>query len=306
MDIHRGDDAYPQSFNSLEYPPEVFYLLGDPGVLQGDHLSIIGARKATPYGLATSAMAGRIAAECGMTVVSGGAYGCDSAALRSAHAAGGRTIVVSGLGADLIYPASSRDVFENALAGGGAVVSLSPWGQDARKWSFLERNPIIAALGDALFVCEAGQHSGTSSTAESATKMGKRVYAVPGPIFSPQSMGTNRLIADGAAIVCCEQDLETMLSLDFGSLRVAEEGMTRPEGRVLSALLAMPMRPDDLAAALGEDPLTVVRTLTDYEMKGVVERLWDGRYSPSESYMATRVKIGKDKKNVSGAVRDAG
>ena len=62
MDIHRGDDAYPQSFNSLEYPPEVFYLLGDPGVLQGDHLSIIGARKATPYGLATSAMAGRIAA----------------------------------------------------------------------------------------------------------------------------------------------------------------------------------------------------------------------------------------------------
>ena len=306
IDICRGDEAYPASFHALECPPEVIHLLGDPAVLEGDHLSVIGARKATPYGLATSAMAGRIAAECGITVVSGGALGCDSASLRAAHAAGGKTIVVSGVGADLIYPASSRDVFENALADGGAIVSLTPWGQDARKWSFLERNPIIAALGGALFVCEAGQRSGTSSTAEAAAKMGKRVYAVPGPIFSPQSMGTNRLIADGAAIVCCEQDLETMLALDFGSLRVAEEGSTRPEGRVLSALLAMPMRPDDLAVALGEDPLTVVKTLTDYELRGGGGRLWDGRYSPTESYLATRVKIGRTERDDATAPRGDG
>lgn len=306
LDMHRGDELYPLSLNGMENPPEVIHLLGNPEVFRGDHLSVIGARKATPYGLATSAMAGRIAAECGITVVSGGAYGCDSAALRAAHAAGGKTIVVSGLGADLIYPASSKDVFENALSGGGAVVSLTPWGNRGSRWSFLERNPIIAALGDALFVCEAGQRSGTSSTAEAAAKMGKRVYAVPGPIYSPQSMGTNQLIADGAAIVCCEQDLETMIALDFGSLRVAEESSTRPEGRVLSALLAMPMRPDDLAVALGEDPLTVVKALSDFEMRGMVERLGDGRYSPSESYLATRVKIGGERKNGSDAAQGAG
>lgn len=290
-DIRRGEDAYPAALEDLETPPALIHVLGDPAALQGDHLSVIGSRKATPYGLAAAAMAGRIAAECEITVVSGGAYGCDSASLRAAHAAGGRTVVVSGAGADMVYPHSSRDVFRNAIADGGAVVSLAPWGQEPQRWSFLARNPLIAALGDALVVCEAGQRSGTSSTAEAAAQIGRRVYAVPGSIYSPQSTGTNRLIADGAAIVCCEEDLETMLSLDFGSLRVAEEGATRPEGEVLAALVAMPMRPDDLAAALGEDPLTVLRTLADYEEHGMVVRLWDGRYSASESYLATRVRI---------------
>ena len=293
FDIHRGEEAYPGTLEELDSPPEVLHVLGNPAALKGPHLSVIGSRKATPYGLAAAAMAGRIAAECELTVVSGGAYGCDSASLRAAHAAGGRTVVVSGVGADVVYPPTSKDVFDNALADGGAIVSLVPWGQDARRWTFAERNPIIAALGDALVVCEAGQRSGTSSTADAAARLGRRVYAVPGSIYSPQSTGTNRLIADGAAIVCCEQDLETMLSLDFGSLRVAEEGTTRPEGRVLSALVAMPMRPDDLAAALGEDPLTVLRTLSDYEARGLVERIWDGRYCASEGYLATRVRIGK-------------
>lgn len=287
-EFSRGEKGYPAVLEELEVPPETVYLTGDPAVLEGNHISVIGARKATTYGIAASRMAGRVAAECDITVVSGGALGCDSAAARAALDAGGKTIVVTGTGADVIYPSSSRDVFEGALASGGAVLSVRPWGCEPAKFAFLQRNHVIAALGEALFVCEAGMRSGTSSTAEVAARLGRRIYAVPGSIFSPQSAGTNRLIADGASIVCSEQDLEAMISLDFNRLRLFDPGQSRMEGRVLSSLIASPSRPDDLAAALGEEPLTLLRTLSEYEARGMVERLRDGRYAPSDSYLLNR------------------
>lgn len=291
-ELHRGEKGWPACLEDLERVPETLYVRGDPSVLQGSHISVVGARRATPYGLAASQMAGRVAAECGITVVSGGALGCDSAAARAALSNGGKTIVVTGTGADCVYPERSRDVFKRAVEQGGAVVSLLPWGCGPQKWTFRQRNYVIAALGEALFVCEAGTRSGTFSTAEAAADLGRRVYAVPGSIFSPQSAGTNRLIADGAAIVCCEEDLEAMIALDFGSIRLREQRVMPKEGRVLSALIASPMRPDDLAAALGEDPLTLVKTLSEYEAKGIVERMWDGRYGPSASYLLERGRIG--------------
>jgi len=292
-ELHSGDEGYPTCLGDLEHPPETVYGRGDPAALEGPHISVVGARRATPYGLAVAAMVGRIAAECGIVVVSGGALGCDSAAARAVLAADGRTVVVSGVGADLIYPSSSKDVFDGAIEKGGAVISLVHWGMGPRKWSFPERNHVIAALGEALFVCEAGARSGTTSTAEVASKLGRRLYAVPGSIFSPQSAGTNRLISEGAAIVCCEEELEMMISLDFGRLRLVKDGYSRSEGRVLSALVASPSRPDDLAALLGENPLTLLRTLSDYESRGIVERLWDGRYAPSKEYLCSHTRLEK-------------
>jgi DNA processing protein len=84
-----------------------------------------------------------------------------------------------------------------------------------------------------------------------------------------------------------------MISLDFGRLRLVKDGYSRSEGRVLSALVASPSRPDDLAALLGENPLTLLRTLSDYESRGIVERLWDGRYAPSKEYLCSHTRFEK-------------
>lgn len=281
------DDEYPKQLLDLERPPKRLYGIGSREVLSTRSLAVIGARRATPYGLAVAEMAGRIAAECGITVVSGGAMGCDAAALRGAQHAGGTTIVVPGTGADEVYPASSRDVFE-AAPKKGSIVSIERWGTPPTRAGFPKRNKIIAALCEVLMVAEAGERSGTSSTAECASNLGRTIYAVPGCIFSPESVGANRLIVDGALPIVSEEDLEMRISLDFDVMRLLSGGGNREFDRVLSALAAMPMRTDDLANRLGENPLDLLMKMAELEASGVVTRLPDGRYAPSKKSLLTR------------------
>lgn len=282
--IERGSSLYPRALEDLPRPPERLYGMGSPEALDAPSLSIVGARRATPYGLSIAEMAARVAVECGLSVVSGGALGCDHAAGMAALRAGGRSIVVSGCGADVVYPRSSTDLFEGTVAQGGAVISLEPWGSGPRRWSFPKRNAVIAALSNVLVVTEAGARSGTLSTAEVASELDRIVYAIPGSIFSPNSSGTNRLIADGARVIPDEQSLSVSIALDYGLVRMAGT-CAREGGPVMSALLASPSRPDELAERLNESVLTVMRTLTDYEARGIVERLPDGRYTPTQSYL---------------------
>ncbi len=279
-ELRPEDEAYPSPIREEDgVRAPVLYVVGDPEVLEGPKVSVIGARRATPYGIAVSEMSGRIAGECGITVVSGGAMGCDHAASRAAIDAGGRTVIVSGCGADRIYPRSSTDIFRDAVRCGGAIVSLEPWGTPPAKYTFPKRNVIIAALSPVLLVAEAGERSGTMGTVDAALEMGRTIYAAPGSIFSPYSQGTNRLIRDGAFPITSESDLEARLSLDYGVLRVVAQGTSRQVGEVVSALRASPMRPDELAPRLGQTVLTLLKTLTDYETRGIVEHLPDGRYS---------------------------
>lgn len=286
-----GDEAYPASLREMEQPPDRVFGMGEQGVLSTMCLAVVGARRATPYGLAVAEMAGRVAAESGITIVSGGAMGCDAAAARGALNAGGRTVVVSGVGADGVYPRTSADVFARAPAQGGAVISLEGWGALPRRWSFPKRNTIIAALSAAVLVSEAGRRSGTTSTALAAIELGREVYAAPGSIFSPESQGSNALIRDGAHIITCEADLEALISRDFGVLRLVREELASPRGRVLSALVASPMRADDLANRLGETPLEMLRILSDYEVSGLVQRLPDGRFAPSAEALIGRARM---------------
>ena len=284
-EIERGERGWPELLEDLQSPPERLYGMGDVEALSTPCISVVGARRASPYGLAIAEMAARVAVGCDVTVVSGGAMGCDHAAGAAALAAGGRTVVVSGCGADVVYPPSSLDVFQGAAAGGGAVVSMERWGATPRRWAFPKRNALIAALSSVLVVTEAGASSGTLSTAETAAELGRTVYAIPGSIFSPLSAGTNRLISEGALVIPDEQSLTVALSLDFGQAALAPGVPARGSGPVVTALLASPSRPEELALRLGEDVLTILRTLTDYEARGIVERLPDGRYSPSRALL---------------------
>ena len=294
--LMRGDRAWPQTLDDLEDPPERIFGIGSRDVLRESCISIIGARRASPYGLSVARLAGRVAAECGIVVVTGGAMGCDVTAARAALDAGGKTIVVAGTGADVAYPRSSEDVFARATAQ-GAVVSIEDWGQTPRRYAFPKRNRIIAALSQSILICEAGLRSGTFSTALAAGQMGRDLYAVPGSIFSPESMGANQLIAEGAHIIASEIDLEQRISLDFGMLRMVGEGVPRQEGRILSALMSEPTRPDDLARYLAEPVTSILVALSDYEGAGMVKRLPDGRYSLSESaYLARDRMVGHHEK----------
>lgn len=294
--LTKGDGAWPQALNDLEDPPERVFGIGSRDVLRESCISIIGARRASPYGLSVARLAGRVAAECGIVVVTGGAMGCDVTAARAALDAGGKTIVVTGTGADVTYPRSSEDVFARAVTQ-GAVVSLENWGQTPRRYAFPKRNRIIAALSQSILICEAGLRSGTFSTALAAGQMGRDLYAVPGSIFSPESMGANQLIAEGAHIIASEIDLEQRISLDFGMLRMVGEGVPRQEGRILSALMSEPTRPDDLARYLAEPVTSILVALSDYEGAGMVKRLPDGRYSLSESaYLARDRMVGHHEK----------
>ena len=242
-ELELGGEGYPQSLVELQNPPEVLRGIGDREVLSGPCLAVIGARRATPYGIAAAELAGRVAAECGVTVVSGGAMGCDYAAGMAAAAAGGRTIVVAGTGADVPYPASSTPVFQAAVDS-GAVVSLERWGQTPRRYAFPRRNAVVAALCKVLVITEAGQVSGTMSTADAALELGRTLYAIPGSIFSPNSSGTNRLAAEGARIIPDEASLELAISTVMGERRAPASGARSIQamGRLLRGVLRQARR----------------------------------------------------------------
>ena len=288
MELELGGEGYPESLVELQNPPEVLRGIGDREVLSGPCLAVIGARRATPYGIAAAELAGRAAAECGVTVVSGGAMGCDYAAGMAAAAAGGRTIVVAGTGADVPY---FRRLPHAAIPGGRRTLAprsrSKRLGQTPRRYAFPRRNAVVAALWKALVITEAGQVSGTMSTADAALEaLDERFYAIPGSIFSRNSSGTNRLVAEGARIIPDEASLELAISMDFGVARFcASGGEARRRPRALGPRLHAPLGPTNSRRALNEDVLTLLRTLTDDEARGLVERLPDGRYSPTKEYL---------------------
>ena len=281
--IRHGESGYPSSLEPISKTAKAIYGIGDPKIFEERCIGIVGARRATPYGIAVSEMAGRIAAECGVVVVSGGAMGCDFAAGSSAIAAGGRTIVVSGCGADIVYPKSSMRLFRDAVESGGAVISIEKWGTPVEKYVFPKRNKVIAALSEAVIIAEAGMPSGTMSTAEVAIDLGKPLYAIPGSIFSPTSKGTNMLLEQGEAfIIPDEVALELRIAADFGADRTVLDDVGTSGGRIISALIANPERPETLSERLSTDVITILRTLADYEVGGLVCRLPDGRYAPTK------------------------
>jgi DNA processing protein len=156
-----------------------------------------------------------------------------------------------------------------------AVVSECPFGQQPRRWAFVRRNRIIAALSRAVLVVEAGLPSGTFSTADAALDAGRDVLAVPGSILSPESRGSNRLIRQGATPITDVAELCAALGIEH-RVGSAVFGVDDP---VMRALSADPMRPDDLARALGLDIVQAAVTLGRLEAAGLIRRHTDGRYS---------------------------
>lgn len=300
MAIERGSDSYPPGILDLANAPKRLYMLGNPEALQGPAIAIVGTRRPTPYGIALTELAAKLAVEAGITVVSGGAIGCDQAAGMKALACGGVHVVVLGCGADVIYPSSSRELIDKTLDAGGAVVSIAPWGTKPQRFLFPQRNRVIAALSEAVFIGEAGMPSGTFSTAEAAMELGREVLVAPGSVFSPESRGANYLIGVGACCITDEESLEIALSRIFGVLRHPHgplrevESADPREQRVLRGLAASPMRSEDIARLAGLDARGCLEFLSDLMISGRVEQLIDGRYALTKEVLHAMTAIGQN------------
>ncbi|MBA4421178.1 MAG: DNA-protecting protein DprA [Anaerolinea sp.] len=280
----RDDDNYPEKLSNIDHPPPVIYLRGTIKLEDRWAVAMVGTRRVTSYGRQVTEQVATYLARNGMTVVSGLARGVDGVAHQSALSSGGRTIAVLGSGLDQIYPGEHRQLAER-ICENGAVISDYPPGTPPDAANFPPRNRIIAGLSMATVVVEAGEHSGALITATFAAEQGREVFAVPGPIYAPQSRGTNRLIREGAQPLLEPADILESLNLrkvdqyKQASLLLPVDEL---EAKLMEILNLEPVYIDEIQAKVGYPVEKVSAALTMMELKGMVRQV------SGMTYMATR------------------
>lgn len=194
------DEEYPDILKRIPEPPQKLYYIGDLSLLKTDHIvAIVGSRKASQYGINIAFNIARDLARKNVVIVSGMAQGIDSTAHRGCLYENGKTIAVLGTGVDKCFPSGNKDL-KKAIEEKGLVISEFEDGFSGSKYSFPLRNRIISGLSKVTIIVEAGLKSGALITADIAMNQGKTVYSVPGNINNAFSLGTNKLIQDGAQI----------------------------------------------------------------------------------------------------------
>lgn len=296
FEIALDDEAYPDVLRHIPRPPERIYGIGDRKVLR-EGIAVVGARKATPYGIGCAKRFAQQAAERGIVIISGGARGCDSVAHEAALAAGTPTVVVLGGGCDEAYPVQNIGLFQRVIDAGGVVISEQEWTFVPLPWCFRERNRIIAGLARATLIVEAGLPSGTFSTADEAIAAGREVLVVPGAITSKQSRGANRLLYQGAVPVVDDESFADQMAVLFGALEQKRYDMpvecdresplgVSAEKLLLDAVRAEPLDLDALKVLAqeckpaGEALTWLMVWLAKAQRKKWIAQYPDGRYGP--------------------------
>lgn len=253
----RGSPGYPAALSEEISPPPVLFWLGEPRVLDGPRVGIIGTRRCSRYGLDLAHEFGRDLAEAGVRVVSGLALGIDGAAHRGALSVDGAPpIGVVGSGLDHIYPKAHRELWFE-VAERGLLCTEAPLGVAPAPWRFPARNRIIAALSDVLLVVESGVRGGSLLTVRDAYDRGRTVMAVPGPVRATTSIGTNRLLADGVAPALDVTDVLVALGLSPGAQRTHTETRPAPETRGDIILAELGWQPATLDMLIARTSLSV-------------------------------------------------
>ncbi len=272
------DDDFPAALKTIDDAPVALFIQGDLQPADKFCIAIVGTRQPTAYGtMVTERLATDLVAR-GLAIVSGLARGADTLAHRSALKAGGRTLAVLGSGLDMIYPPENRRLAEEVSAN-GAVISEYFFGTKPDAVNFPRRNRIIAGLSLGTLVIEAGESSGALITASMALEQGREVFAVPGNIFSPKSIGTHRLIQEGARLVHSADDVlsELTAQLDlFGKSnrpRPPSSNLSEIEQQLFDLLSHEPVHIDALARRANLSSAQVLSTLLQLEFKNAVKQL---------------------------------
>lgn len=267
----RGSAQYPIELLDLAYPPAELYAIGSEAALTKPRVAIVGTRNSTAYGERITRSLTRSLVRAGVSVVSGMARGIDGIAHRTAIEDGGRTVAVLGTGIDVPYPVGHR-ALHHAISEHGLVLSENPPGMIARKGAFPKRNRIIAALAPVTIVVEAGFRSGALNTASQALELGRVVAAVPGPIDSEQSRGSNQLLRDGAVLIAAPDDALALLGISPPSeLRPAIPALPETEQKVWDAIANGFTDIDSLPATTGQSIAECLAAVTSLEILGLVE-----------------------------------
>lgn len=270
---------YPPLLATIPDVPPLLFVRGDPSVLSLPQIAIVGSRKPSSAGKRNATRFAHELSAAGYLVTSGLALGIDAASHQGALLAGGRTIAVLGTGLDRIYPERHADLAA-AISGQGAVVSELLPGSGPLAWHFPRRNRIISGLAHGVLVVEAALSSGSLITARMAAEQGREIFAVPGPVDSPQSRGCHRLLRQGAVLVEEVADIlaETggLCAWETGRARVASEDTTLPAGldacdaAILAAIAYNPTGVDALAAGLDLAVSELLPRLLRLELQGLL------------------------------------
>ncbi|HSJ65456.1 MAG TPA: DNA-processing protein DprA [Gemmatimonadaceae bacterium] len=265
----RGRSPYPARLAELHAPPPVLWARGSLALFEAPCVAIVGTRHPTAYGeRAARALAAGLAS-AGAAVVSGMALGIDGVAHVAALDAGAGSVAVLGTGVDVAYP-RVHTALHRRLGVEGLVVSEEPPGARPTPGSFPKRNRIIAALASVVIVVEADVDSGALITAGHGLDIGRTVAAVPGPIDSPRSKGTNRLLRDGAMVIADPADALALLGLRAPAERDLS-GAPPAERAVWRALECGAADLDALVASTDLPLRDCLAALTALELAGAVE-----------------------------------
>jgi DNA processing protein len=296
-----SDAPFPAAFREIPDPPTLLFAQGNLEALTAPAVAIVGSRDHTAYGAEVCRAVAGAAAESGLAVVSGMARGLDAIAHSTALAVGGTTIGVLGNGLGVIYPAANRTLYQ-AVAERGLLLTEFPPGERPGAGAFPRRNRLISALARVTVVIEAAAGSGTMITVSTALAQGRDVMAVPGSITSPTSIGTNRLIRDGAEPLLEVEDLlahypevggSAVQRLEGagsavepapsgargrlgGSIALRElpppPGLTPAEATLFGALRAGPASLDDLVSKTGASVPETLCAISTLELRGIVSQ----------------------------------
>ncbi|HEY2083101.1 MAG TPA: DNA-processing protein DprA [Verrucomicrobiae bacterium] len=280
--VVQSDENYPAMLREIYDPPVVLYVKGKLTAKDKNGVAMVGSRMTTHYGIEVARKLAYQLAYIGVTVVSGGARGIDTAAHQGALSGKGRTICVLGTGINIVFPPENAELFER-ISAHGAVVSQYPFNRKADKQSFAIRNRIVAGMTLGTVVVEANLTSGALITANFATEYGRQVFAVPGRIDSPRSKGCHELIKKGAKLCEGAEDILSEFEYLFPASNrppsANETGvlpaldLSENEQKVFGVLDSEELTTDDVIRKSGLPSSAVSVALFSLEMKRLVKQL---------------------------------
>ena len=296
--VLREDAQYPPLLRQIAHPPHLLYVYGETDLTDRFPVAVVGTRRASAYGLTHTREIAAELAQTGVCVVSGLALGIDAAAHTGALDGGGRTVAVLGSALDKPYPQENEPLMRRILESGGSVVSEYAPGTPPSRYSFLQRNRIIAGMCLGTVVTEGPRRSGALNTATRTLENGREVFALPGNVDSPGAQLPNMLISEGARLVTDAADILSALVIEPKDAPKAAQaavapmeapaekkphipgGLDETQRAICAALLAGEADFDALCAVSGLESDELGALLIEMEMDGLVTPLAGTRYAP--------------------------
>ena len=301
--VLREDAQYPPLLRQIAHPPHLLYVYGETDLTDRFPVAVVGTRRASAYGLTHTREIAAELAQTGVCVVSGLALGIDAAAHTGALDGGGRTVAVLGSALDKPYPQENEPLMRRILESGGSVVSEYAPGTPPSRYSFLQRNRIIAGMCLGTLVTEGPRRSGALNTATRTLESGREVFALPGNVDSPGAQLPNMLISEGARLVTGAADILSALVIEPKDAPKAAQaavapmeapaekkphipgGLDETQRAICAALLAGAADFDALCAVSGLESDELGALLIEMEMDGLVTPLAGTRYAPGTQMM---------------------